>query len=65
MKPEKTYTPDQLAFAARALAYLASLPEDRRSWAVMAANAFISGMEAQARLTAQGQAAQRPAARTG
>ena len=53
MKPEKTYTPEQLANADRAMAFLASLPDGQRSMAVTVASAFIAGMEAQTRLIAQ------------
>lgn len=53
MKPEKTYTPEQLANADRAMAFLASLPDGQRSMVVTVASAFIAGMEAQTRLSAQ------------
>ena len=53
MKPEKTYTPEQLANADRAMAFLAGLPDGQRSMAVTVASAFIAGMEAQTRLSAQ------------
>ena len=53
MKPEKTYTPEQLETADRAMAFLSSLSEKQRSMAVMVTSAFIAGMEAQTRLAAQ------------
>ncbi len=55
MKPDKTYTPAQLENADRAMAFLASLPDGQRSMVVTVASAFIAGMEAQTRLTAQEQ----------
>ena len=53
MQTEKTYTPKQLATVDRMLDFLAKLPKDRRSMVVMAANAFIAGMEAQTQLASQ------------
>lgn len=50
MKSEKAYTPAQLDNADRTMALLATLPENRRSMAITMANAFIAGMEAQARI---------------
>ena len=52
MKSEKAYTPAQLDNADRTMALLATLPENRRSMAITMANAFIAGMEAQARIAA-------------
>lgn len=52
MKSEKAYTPAQLDNADRTMALLATLPENRRSMAIAMANAFIAGMEAQARIAA-------------
>lgn len=48
--PEKKYTPEQLADAEKLAKTLAELPQDRQSTVTMMANAFIAGMEAQARL---------------
>lgn len=56
---DKTYTPAQLANADRMAEFLSRLPEKERSLTIMAANAFIAGMEAQERLAAQ---AARPSA---
>lgn len=47
--PEK-YTPAQLADAEKLAKTLAELPQDKQSTVTMMANAFIAGMEAQARL---------------
>ena len=44
--------PAQLDNADRTMALLATLPENRRSMAITMANAFIAGMEAQARIAA-------------
>lgn len=46
----KTYTPEQLADAEKLAKTLAELPQDKQSTVTMVANAFIAGMEAQARL---------------
>lgn len=46
----KTYTPEQLADAEKLAKTLAELPQDKQSTVTMMANAFIAGMEAQARL---------------
>ena len=55
MNAEKTYTKEQLTNADRTMAFLASLPEGQRAMVVTVANAFIAGMEAQARLATQQQ----------
>ena len=47
---EKEYTPEQLADAERLAESLSELPADKQSTVIMMANAFIAGMEAQARL---------------
>jgi hypothetical protein len=52
MKSEKAYTAAQLDNADRTMAFLATLPESCRSMAIAMANAFIAGMEAQARIDA-------------
>lgn len=48
--PAKKYTPEQLADAEKLAKTLAELPQDKQSTVTMMANAFIAGMEAQARL---------------
>lgn len=53
MQSEKLYTPAQLANADCTMAFLARLPKERQSMAVILANVFIAGMEAQERLTNQ------------
>lgn len=50
---DKAHTPAQLANADRMAEFLSRLPEEKRSLTIMAANAFIAGMEAQAQLAAQ------------
>lgn len=47
---EKKYTPEQLANAEELVKTLSELPQDKQSTVTMMANAFIAGMEAQARL---------------
>ena len=57
METKKTYTPEQLASAAKMMDLLEALPEDRRFMTVMIANAFIAGMEAQERMITKERAA--------
>lgn len=47
---EKQFTPEQLANAEELARTLSELPPDKQSTVTMMANAFIAGMEAQARL---------------
>ena len=49
---EKSLTPEQLADAEKLAKTLAELPKEKQSTVTMMANAFIAGMEAQARLAA-------------
>lgn len=48
--PEKQYTPEQLANAEELAKTLSELSPEKQSTVTMMANAFIAGMEAQARL---------------
>lgn len=54
MKPTntKTYTQEQLASAERMFDILSKLPEDKRDTVTMMVNAFMEGMKAQERLSA-------------
>lgn len=46
MKETKTYTPQQLAGAERAVKILLAMPKDTREIATMVANAFVDGLKA-------------------
>ena len=48
--PEKKYSPEQLADAEKLAKTLSDLPPEKQSTVTLMANAFIAGMEAQARL---------------
>jgi hypothetical protein len=51
MAEARKYTKEQLANAEELAKMLSELPHEEQSATVMVANAFIAGMEAQARLT--------------
>lgn len=53
MNKEKALTYDQVDVAARALQFFKNLPDEKRDATLAVANAFIAGMEAQARINAQ------------
>jgi len=48
--PERKYSPEQLANAETLAKTLSELPPEKQSTVTMMANAFIAGMEAQARI---------------
>ena len=50
MAESKKYTQTQMANAEELAKILCNLPDEKRSTVTMMANAFIAGMEAQARL---------------
>lgn len=52
MARAKTYTPEQLANADHLFKVLSALPEDKQQTVTMVANAFMEGMKAQERFSA-------------
>lgn len=54
MANEKAFTKEQLADVEAMARKLAELPPEKQDTVVMMTNAFIAGMEAQARLVAAG-----------